>query len=391
MPFSRTFSQNMSSSILQRYSRHLLLPEVGMEGQKRLSTAKVLIIGAGGLGSPAALYLAAAGIGTLGIVDGDVVDESNLQRQILHTTATIGKRKTESAMQQISALNPHVSVQCHDTMLNRQNALEILSLYDVVLDGTDTFATRYLVNDACFFLKKPLVYGSVYRFDGQVSSFDAARGTGCYRCLYSAPPPPDLVPNCAEGGVLGVLPGIIGTLQATEVIKILLGIGEVLFGRLLLANPLQMDFTSISFPRNSACPLCGNAPTITELQDYDYEAFCNPISTTEQSYTPHELSLAELETFHQRTENLVVIDVREAHERLLSRIEPSVHIPLSNLAEHVQNLATTSEIVLYCASGKRSAQAASILNSQHFQNIYHLRGGINSYLQSSSVLNLPEK
>ncbi len=379
----------MKTSNYQRYSRHLLLPEVGIEGQERLSAAKVLIIGAGGLGSPAALYLAAAGIGTLGIVDGDVVDESNLQRQILHTTANIGKRKVESAVQQISALNPHVSVQCHDTMLNRQNALEILSLYDIVLDGTDNFATRYLVNDACFFLQKPLVYGSVYRFDGQISSFDASRGTGCYRCLYPTPPPPELVPNCAEGGVLGVLPGIIGTLQATEVIKIILGIGEALFGKLLLANPLQMDFTSISFPRNPACPLCGNTPTITELQDY--EAFCNPLSPTEQSYTPHGISLAELEELHQRSENLVLIDVREAHERLLSRIEPSQHIPLGNLAEQAQNLDPTNAIVLYCASGKRSQKAASILHSQHFPNIHHLRGGINNYLQSAQILTLSTK
>lgn len=379
----------MNTNHLHRYSRHVLLPEVGIAGQNRLTEAKVLIIGAGGLGSPAALYLAAAGVGTLGVIDGDVVDESNLQRQILHTTANIGKRKVESAFEQITALNPHVSVQTHDTMLNRHNALEILSLYDVILDGTDNFATRYLVNDACFFLQKPLVYGSVYRFDGQIACFDGASETGCYRCLYPVPPPPELVPNCAEGGVLGVLPGIIGTMQATEVLKILLGIGEPLFGKLLLANPLQMDFTTISFPRNPACALCGNAPTITELQDY--EAFCNPVSTTEQTYTPLEISLAELQNLHQTTKNLVVVDVREAHERLLSRIEPSLHIPLQDLANGAQNLNIADNIVVYCASGKRSVKAASILHYQNFTSIQHLRGGINNYLQSSSILTLLEK
>jgi molybdopterin/thiamine biosynthesis adenylyltransferase/rhodanese-related sulfurtransferase len=371
-------------SIHHRYSRHVLLPDVGLEGQTRLHNARVLVIGAGGLGSPSALYLAAAGIGTLGIVDFDVVDESNLQRQILHTTPNIGKRKVESAFQHLSALNPHISIQTHDTMLNRQNALEILHEYDIILDGTDNFATRYLVNDACFFLKKPLVYGSVYRFDGQVTTFDAARGTGCYRCLYPTPPPPELVPNCAEGGVLGVLPGIVGTLQATEVLKIILGIGEVLFGKLLLVSPLGMDFTAISFPKNPDCPLCGNMPTITELQDY--EAFCNPSSTSEQAYTLHEVSLTELEQLHLTSTNLLVIDVREAHERLLSRIEPSKHIPLGELAEHAHHLERTHNIVLYCASGKRSTKGASILAEQQFTNIQHLQGGINAWLQSESPL-----
>jgi sulfur-carrier protein adenylyltransferase/sulfurtransferase len=371
-------------SIHHRYSRHVLLPEVGLEGQTRLASARVLVIGAGGLGSPAALYLAAAGVGRLGIVDFDVVDESNLQRQILHTTQNIGKRKVESAFEQLSALNPHIALQMHDTMLKRQNALEILCRYDIILDGTDNFATRYLVNDACFFLKKPLVYGSVYRFDGQVTSFDAAGGTGCYRCLYPTPPPPELVPNCAEGGVLGVLPGIVGTLQATEVLKIILGIGEVLFGKLLLASPLGMDFTTISFPKNPDCPLCGNAPSITELQDY--EAFCNPAYTDEQAYTPHEISFSELQHLYQTSPNLVVIDVREAHERLLSRIEPSRHIPLGELAQHAQNLDKTLEIVLYCASGKRSAKGASILAAQDFTDIQHLQGGINAWVHNDSSL-----
>jgi adenylyltransferase/sulfurtransferase len=369
---------------LHRYSRHLLLPNVGAAGQARLQEARVLVLGAGGLGSPAAYYLAAAGIGTLGIMDFDTVDESNLQRQILHTTANVGKRKVLSALEQLSALNPHISVQCHDTMLTRHNALEILHEYDIILDGTDNFATRYLVNDACFFLQKPLIYGSVYQFDGQITSFHAASGTGCYRCLYPSPPPPELVPNCAEGGVFGVLPGIVGTLQATEVLKILLGIGEPLFGTLLLASPLSMDFQRISFPRNPHCPLCGTAPTITELQDY--EAFCNPTPKFKQTFTPHEISFAELQAMQQTHPNLVVIDVREAHERALSRIEPSKHIPLSELAEAAQNLDTTSEIVLYCASGKRSLQAASILAQAGFAHLTHLRGGIGAYLQGASIL-----
>lgn len=361
------------SALFTRYSRHLLLPEIGIQGQEYLQKARVLILGAGGLGSPSALYLAAAGIGTLGVVDFDIVDESNLQRQIVHQTHNVGKKKVFSASEQLKALNPHISIECFDTMLDKSNALDIISAYDIVLDGTDNFATRYLVNDVCYFLKKPFVYGSVFRFDGQVTSFHPSQGTGCYRCLYPSPPPPELVPNCAEGGVLGVLPGIVGTLQATEVLKIILHIGEPLFGKLLLISPLSMDFPSISYPQNLDCPLCGNSPTIIELQDY--EAFCNP----KPSFVPDEISLEELRKLQQSHPHLIVIDVRESSERALSLIEPSVHIPLSELSLQAKTLSTTSEIILYCASGKRSLKGASILAEMGFKNIQHLKNGINFY------------
>ncbi|MCU0423995.1 MAG: molybdopterin-synthase adenylyltransferase MoeB [Candidatus Kapabacteria bacterium] len=356
-----------------RYSRHLLLPEVGFEGQQRLKEAKILVIGAGGLGSPAALYLAAAGIGTLGIADGDVVELSNLQRQILHSTQNIGKSKVSSAVEHIHALNPLVRVIPHTMALTRDNALAIIADYDVVVDGTDNFATRYLVNDASGLLGKPLVYGSVFRFTGQVSVFDAAKG-GCYRCLYPEPPPPHLVPNCAEGGVLGVLPGIIGTIQATEALKIVLGIGETLHRRLLLFDALSMNISTINFPHNPHCALCGSEPGITELQDY--EAFCNTAQSTEKSafsqeetdLSPHEIAAMQ--------ESILFVDVREAQEREVRMIPGTVHIPLAALPEALTELSKQEKpIVFHCHSGKRSRAAVDLCRKNGIA-AKHLAGGI---------------
>ncbi len=373
-------AQTLSSDEAARYSRHLLLPEVGLRGQLALKSSRVLVVGAGGLGCPAALYLAAAGVGTLGIVDADTVEISNLQRQILHTTQRIGQQKTDSAQAHLHALNPAITVEAHTTMLSRRNALEILSAYDIILDGTDNFATRYLVNDAAGLLGKPLVYGSVFRFTGQVSVFDAKHG-GCYRCLYPTPPPPELVPNCAEGGVLGVLPGIIGTLQAAEALKIILGIGETLHRRLLLVDALTMEFSRLNTPHNPHCALCGKEPTITELQDY--EAFCSPTQKPVFDVTAHEISAYELtaqELLHRKQE-FIIIDVREAHERTMSHIEGSEHIPLGEIATNMDKIAAfTRPVVFHCQSGKRSADALR-LAMEHGISAQHLRGGIMAWMQ----------
>lgn len=367
------FPSVLSSEEKARYSRHILLSEVGIQGQLRLKSARVLVIGAGGLGSPAALYLAAAGVGTLGIVDADTVDISNLQRQILHTTADIGRSKTDSARESLSALNPAITLETHKTLLSRDNALEIIRNYDLILDGTDNFATRYLVNDACGMLGKPLVYGSVFRFTGQVSVFDSKRG-GCYRCLYPLPPAPELVPNCAEGGVLGVLPGIVGTLQAAEALKIVLGIGETLHRRLLLIDALTMEFSRINFPHNPHCVLCGKEPTVTELQDY--EAFCSPPSTTTTNTfdaRAHEITADEL---RERNNEFVLVDVREAEERFISSIDGSLHIPLGEIASRLAELSALERpIIFHCQSGKRSAEAVRITLDNGIQ-ANHLAGGI---------------
>lgn len=373
-------AQTLSSDEVARYSRHLLLPEIGLQGQIALKYSRVLVVGAGGLGCPAALYLAAAGVGTLGIADADVVEISNLQRQILHTTRRIGQQKTDSAHETLHALNPAITVETHTTMLSRDNALEILSNYDVILDGTDNFATRYLLNDAAGLLGKPLVYGSVFRFTGQVSVFDAKRG-GCYRCLYPTPPPPELVPNCAEGGVLGVLPGIIGTLQAAEALKIILGIGETLHRRLLLVDALSMQFSRINIPHNPHCALCGKESTITELQDY--EAFCSPMQKPVFDVTAHEISAHEItaQELFRRREEFIIIDVREAHERFISSIEGSEHIPLGELAASMDTIAAfTRPVVFHCQSGKRSADAL-LLAMEHGISAQHLRGGITAWMQ----------
>ena len=365
-------SSDLSRRELERYARHLALPEVAVEGQRRLKAASVLLVGAGGLGSPAALYLAAAGVGRIGIVDFDVVDESNLQRQVLHDTSFVGRPKLESARSRLAALNPHVSVEPHATALTRDNALDLLARYDVVLDGTDNFETRYLTNDACYFLRKPNVYGSIFRFEGQVSVFWPDRGP-CYRCLFPAPPPPGLVPSCAEGGVLGILPGVIGSLQATEALKILLGIGEPLVSRLLLYDALAMRFDEVSIPRDPGCPLCGPNATIHELQDYP--AFCGS-ARGEGGGPVEEIGAAELKRRLDAGEPIEIVDVREPSEWALCRIEGARLIPLGSLATRVHELDPSRTYVLQCRSGVRSARALALLRQSGFHHLLNLRGGI---------------
>lgn len=360
---------------IRRYSRHLLMPEVGLAGQKKLKAASVLIIGAGGLGSPAALYLAAAGVGRIGLVDFDVVDESNLQRQILHGTSWVGKPKLASAKARLLDLNPDITVETHEVLLNSQNALDILRDYDIIIDGTDNFPTRYLVNDACVFLGKPLIYGSIFRFEGQATVFDARVGP-CYRCLYPEPPPPGLVPSCAEGGVFGVLPGVIGAIQATEAIKLIIGQGEPLIGRLLLYDALSMRFRELRLRKNPACPVCGENPTIREL--IDYEAFCG-VRVIEEHVTEFDITPRELKAMLERDgQQIVLLDVREPHEWEICHLEGAVLIPLRELPEQLHRLDPTREYVVYCKSGARSAQAARILQSAGLR-VKHLRGGINAW------------
>ncbi|MCS6963246.1 MAG: molybdopterin-synthase adenylyltransferase MoeB [Thermoflexus sp.] len=361
---------------IRRYSRHLLMPEVGLAGQKKLKAASVLIIGAGGLGSPAALYLAAAGVGRIGLTDFDVVDESNLQRQILHGTSWVGKPKLASARARLLDLNPDIVVETHETVLTSANALEILKDYDIIIDGTDNFPTRYLVNDACVFLGKPLVYGSIFRFEGQATVFDARVGP-CYRCLYPEPPPPGLVPSCAEGGVFGVLPGVIGAIQATEAIKLIIGQGEPLIGRLLLYDALSMRFRELKLRKNPACPVCGENPTIREL--IDYEAFCGvPIYEhevrTEFDITPQELKA----TVERDGRQIVLLDVREPHEWEICHLEGALLIPLRELPERLHQLDPTREYVVYCKTGARSAQATRIMQAAGLR-VRNLRGGINAW------------
>jgi len=361
-----------------RYGRHLIIPEVGLKGQKKLKSASVLIVGAGGLGSPLAFYLTAAGVGRIGIVDFDVVDFSNLQRQIIHTTKDVGRSKLESAREKLSALNPNVKIETYETRLTSENALEIIKDYDIVVDGTDNFPTRYLVNDACVLLKKPNVYGSIFRFEGQVSVFYAEKGP-CYRCLYQEPPPPGLVPSCAEGGVLGVLPGIIGTLQALEVIKLILGVGRPLIGRLLLFDALKMSFRELKLRKNPNCPVCGENPTIKEL--IDYEAFCGITPEQILHESGFEITAEELKAKLENGENIILIDVREPHEYEINRIHGSKLIPLSKLPEMVNELDQTSEIVLYCKMGGRSARAVQFLRELGFTRVKNLAGGIDAWIE----------
>jgi adenylyltransferase/sulfurtransferase len=357
-----------------RYSRHLLLPEVSIEGQKRLKASRVLLVGTGGLGSPAALYLAAAGVGTIGLVDFDVVDESNLQRQVLHDTAWIGRPKLESAKARLNALNPNVDVVLFPERLTSDNALRILDGFDVVLDGTDNFATRYLTNDACFLLGIPNVYGSIFRFEGQVSVFHPGKGP-CYRCLYPSPPPPGLVPSCAEGGVLGVLPGVIGCLQATEAIKLLLGIGQPLVGRLVLYDALALSFRELRLSRDPGCPLCGESPTIRTLVDYD--AFCG-VGRGEDAPAPEgpEVTPAELKAWLDSGTPVQLLDVREPHEAAICRIEGAVLIPLGALPERLHEVDGARTVVVHCRSGVRSARAVAFLRQAGLVRAYNLRGGI---------------
>jgi molybdopterin/thiamine biosynthesis adenylyltransferase/rhodanese-related sulfurtransferase len=361
-----------------RYGRHLIIPEVGLEGQRKLKSASVLIIGAGGLGSPLAFYLTAAGVGRIGIVDFDVVDLSNLQRQILHTTKDVGRSKLESAREKLESLNPNVKIETYEMRLTSENALDLIKEYDIVVDGTDNFPTRYLVNDACVFLKKPNVYGSIFRFEGQVSVFYADKGP-CYRCLYKEPPPPGLVPSCAEGGVLGVLPGIIGTIQALETIKLILGIGEPLIGKLLLFDALKMKFRELKLRKDPECPVCGENPTVKEL--IDYEAFCGitPEQTLHQSGL--EITPEELKEKLENGEDIILIDVREPVEYEINRIEGSKLIPLSKLPEKVNELDQTREIVLYCKMGGRSARAVQLLRELGFTRVKNLAGGIDAWIE----------
>ncbi|MEM1948752.1 MAG: molybdopterin-synthase adenylyltransferase MoeB [Candidatus Caldarchaeum sp.] len=366
---------SLSLEEIRRYGRHLIIPEVGLAGQKKLKAARVLVVGAGGLGSPISLYLAAAGVGHIGIVDFDVVDESNLQRQIIYTTKDVKKPKLQAAKERLTAMNPYIEVETYETRLTSENALDIIKNYDIVVDGTDNFPTRYLVNDACALLGKPNVYGSIFRFDGQVSVFDARRGP-CYRCLYPEPPPPGLVPSCAEGGVLGVLPGVVGALQAMETIKLIVGIGDPLIGRLLLFDGLHMSFTELKVRKDPNCKLCGQNPTIREL--IDYEAFCgvSPSQDTGMHITPEELH-GKL----QKGEKIFLLDVREPVEYEICHLENAVLIPLSKLPEKVNQLSLTDEIVVYCHTGVRSSMAVKLLRDLGFRRVRNLAGGIDAWAE----------
>ncbi len=364
----------LTQSEIMRYSRHLIMPEVGMQGQLKLKAGKVLTIGAGGLGSPLALYLAAAGVGRIGIVDFDVVDLTNLQRQVLHSTATVGKPKIQSARDRLLALNPEIQVDVHETKLTSGNALEILKDYDIVVDGTDNFPTRYLVNDACVLLGKPNVYGSIFRFEGQASVFGTKEGP-CYRCLYPEPPPPGLVPSCAEGGVLGILPGTIGVIQATETVKLLIGAGEPLIGRLLLFDALQMRFRELKLRKDPNCPICGKNRTIHKLIDYDQ--FCGVTHQPQPSMpTDWEIDPIELKQLLDRNEALYLLDVREPHEWDICRIPGAHLIPLGQVAARMSELNSADNIVAYCKSGGRSGKAVELLRNSGFRRIKNLKGGI---------------
>ena len=367
---------------LQRYHRHLILPHVGLEGQRRLKAARVLVVGAGGLGSPVALYLAAAGVGHLGIVDEDVVETSNLQRQVLHSTRDVGKPKVSSARTTLQELNPHTSVQTYHARLTSANAIDIIRGYDVVVDGTDNFPTRYLINDACVMLRKPNVHGSVLRFDGQASVF-AAEGAPCYRCLFREPPPAGSVPNCAEGGVLGVLPGLVGIIQATETIKLITGAGESLAGRLLLIDALRMQFRTIELAADPQCPACGTRE-ITTLGDYD--AFCGVTpaggahaDTTDAGVMDDEITPLELAALLQRGAAISVLDVREPYEWSVARLPDARLIPLNSLPGAVHSLDRTADIVVYCHHGMRSAAAMDWLRDQGFARVRNLVGGIDRW------------
>ena len=369
----------LSRDEILRYSRHLLIPEVGLEGQRKLKNSSALIIGTGGLGSPVSLYLAAAGIGRIGLVDYDVVDSSNLQRQVIHGTSTIGQLKVESARAKLLDLNPGIQIDIYNEPYTSENALRIAKDYDIILDGTDNFPTRYLTNDVAVFLGKPNVYASIYRFDGQVSVFYAKEGP-CYRCLFPEPPPPGLVPSCAEGGVLGVLPGTIGTLQATEALKVLLGIGEPLIGKLLLYNALDMSFDFVKLKKNPNCRVCGPNADIKEL--IDYEAFCGVPSHDHEDEgsagASWDITVQEL-VERVKTNHLKLIDVREPHELEISRLPDATNIPLGQLAARLSELDSAEDMVLFCKSGARSTRALELLTSAGFKKVKNLKGGINAW------------
>jgi len=379
----------LSNEEILRYSRHLIMPEVGIDGQKKLKAASVLMIGAGGLGSPLGMYLAAAGIGRLGIVDFDTVELTNLQRQLLHSTKDIGRSKLESARESINDINPHVHVETYETRLTSKNALDILQDYDVIVDGTDNFPTRYLVNDACVLLGKPNVYGSIFRFEGQVSVFctkgasasggDAKQGP-CYRCLYPSPPPPGLVPSCAEGGVLGVLPGIIGSLQALETIKLIIGQGDSLVGRLVLFDALKLKFRELKLRKNSECPICGDQPTIREL--IDYEQFCGitPQQDNGEEEQQYQITPEELKARLDRGEDVFILDVREPHEYQICNLRGYL-IPVNELPKRVNELDSSREMVVHCKLGGRSKKAVEFLRQAGFRKMKNLVGGVDAWAQ----------
>ncbi len=370
-----------------RYSRHLLIPEVGLEGQRKLKNSSALVIGTGGLGSPVALYLAAAGVGRIGLVDYDVVDSSNLQRQVIHGTSTIGKLKVESARDKLLDLNPDIQIDIYNEPFTSENAIRIAKDYDVLIDGTDNFPTRYLTNDVCVFLGKPNIYGSIFRFDGQLSVFYAKEGP-CYRCLFPEPPPPGLVPSCAEGGVLGVLPGTIGTLQATEALKVLLGIGEPMIGKLLLYNALDMSFDFVKLKKNPNCRVCGPNADIKEL--IDYEEFCGvPGHDHEEGSAGAGLDITAPELAERvKINHLKLLDVREPHELEISALPNAVNIPLGQLASRLAELNSADDMVVFCKAGTRSARALELLSSAGFKKVKNLKGGINAWAKEVDS-NLP--
>ena len=369
----------LSNDEIRRYSRHLILPEVGMAGQKKICSASVLCIGAGGLGSPIAMYLAAAGVGKLGLVDFDTVDFSNLQRQIIHGTPDVGRPKSESAKDTINGINPGVEVVLHNVRLSSENAMEIIGQYDIVVDGTDNFPTRYLTNDACVLLKKPNIYGSIFRFEGQASVFAPSLGGPCYRCLYPEPPPPGMVPSCAEGGVLGVLPGIIGCIQATEILKMALGKGSSLVGRLLLFNALDMKFREVKLRRDPQCPLCGDKPTITKL--IDYEQFCGiPAEPATPASNPDEVTVQEMKkALSDPKQGIKVIDVREPDEYQIAHIDGVPLVPLSTLPQKFTDLDPNTTYYIHCKSGIRSLKALKFLREQGFKYLKSVKGGISAW------------
>ena len=368
--------QSLSNQEVERYSRHLIMPEVGMDGQLKLKAASVLCIGAGGLGSPVAMYLAAAGVGRLGLVDFDVVDYSNLQRQVIHGTPDVGRSKLESARDTLVAINPEVAIDMHETALSSSNAFDVLGDYDIVVDGTDNFPTRYLVNDACVLLRKPNVFGSIFRFEGQASVFATKQGP-CYRCLYPEPPPPGLVPSCAEGGVLGILPGVVGTIQATETVKLIIGVGEPLINRFMIYDALRMKFRELKLRRDPECPVCGDRPTVTQLIDYDQ--FCGITPTDpvlDDSTSGDDVTVEELKFFIDNNDGVFLLDVREPQEHQICSIPGSVLIPLGELPNRISELGGHEDVVVHCKSGVRSAKAVKILSDAGFKKVRNLSGGI---------------
>ena len=371
--------KELNNEEIRRYSRHLILPEVGMAGQRKIKNTSVLCIGAGGLGSPIAMYLAAAGIGKLGIVDFDTVDYSNLQRQILHADEDVGRSKAESARNSINALNPNVEVELHQVRISSENAFDLIRPYDIVVDGTDNFPTRYLTNDACVLLKKPNVYGSIFRFEGQASVFAPHKGGPCYRCLYPEPPPPGMVPSCAEGGVLGVLPGIVGCIQATEILKLALGKGTSLIGRLLLFNALDMKFRELKLRRDPKCPICGDNPTIKELIDYDQ--FCGIVpEPTTPGHNPDEVTVQDMKkALDDPKLGIKVIDVRDPDEYAIAHVKGVPQIPLGVLPQRFTELDPNQVIYLHCKSGKRSMKALEFLRQQGFKYVKSVKGGISAW------------